>query len=74
MTEDGIGRAAGLVTEVEHPVIGRHTRIVSPVHFSRSTTVAAPACLVGQHTDAVLKELGYGDERIAELRAAGIIG
>ena len=74
MTEGGIGPATGLVTEVEHPVIGRHTRIVSPVRFSRSTTVAEPACLVGQHTDAVLKELGYGDDRIAELRAGGVIG
>jgi len=44
------------------------------VRFSRSTTVAAPACLVGQQTDAVLKELGYGDDRIAALRAGGIIG
>jgi len=74
MTDPGIGRDSGLITEVEHPVVGRHTRLVPPVRFSRSTTVAAPACLVGQHTDAVLKELGYADERIAELRAAGVIG
>jgi crotonobetainyl-CoA:carnitine CoA-transferase CaiB-like acyl-CoA transferase len=74
MTDPGIGRDSGLITEVEHPVVGRHTRLVPPVRFSRSTTVAAPACLVGQHTDTVLKELGYADDRIAELRAAGVIG
>jgi formyl-CoA transferase len=30
--------------------------------------------LLGQHTDAVLRELGYDAARIAELRAKGVIG
>jgi crotonobetainyl-CoA:carnitine CoA-transferase CaiB-like acyl-CoA transferase len=29
--------------------------------------------LMGEHTDGVLRELGYADEAIAELRAAGVI-
>ncbi len=74
MGDGGIGRESGLVTEVEHPVIGRHTRLTSPVTFSRSTTVAAGAGLTGGHTDTVLRELGYDDTRLAELRAGGIIG
>ncbi len=44
------------------------------VSFSRSLTVAKAGCLVGQHTDAVLAELGYSSERIAELREKGVIG
>ena len=33
----------------------------------------APA--VGEHTEQVLREiLGYGEERVAELRAAGALG
>jgi crotonobetainyl-CoA:carnitine CoA-transferase CaiB-like acyl-CoA transferase len=29
---------------------------------------------MGEHTDAVLRELGYSDESIADLRDRGIIG
>ena len=32
---------------------------------------AIPA--VGEHTDAILRELGYGDSEIGKLRAAGAI-
>ena len=33
---------------------------------------AAP--MLGEHTEEVLKELGYDESRIAELRDAGAIG
>jgi crotonobetainyl-CoA:carnitine CoA-transferase CaiB-like acyl-CoA transferase len=29
--------------------------------------------MLGEHTNAVLAELGYSDTRIAELRAAGVV-
>ena len=29
---------------------------------------------LGQHTDDVLRELGYDDKRIDALRAAGVLG
>jgi len=32
-----------------------------------------PVPAVGQHTEAILRELGQGDEAIAALRAAGAI-
>jgi formyl-CoA transferase len=73
MGDDGIGRRSGIVVDVEHPVIGKHTRLAPPVTFSRSSTVAGAACLVGRHTDAVLQEIGYRSSQIAELRAANVI-
>ena len=42
--------------------------------MSRSATVAGPAPLCGEQTAAVLAELGYDEERIDELRAAGVLG
>jgi crotonobetainyl-CoA:carnitine CoA-transferase CaiB-like acyl-CoA transferase len=36
-------------------------------------TVRLPPPMLGEHTDAVLAELGYSDTRIAELRAAGVV-
>lgn len=37
--------------------------------------VAASASLFGEHTDAILRDIaGYDDERIAALRASGVVG
>ncbi len=48
--------------------------VVSP-RFSRSRTpVPPPPPAVGADTDAVLAELGYAPERVASLRAAGVLG
>ena len=33
-----------------------------------------PSPTLGQHTDEVLRELGYDDARIDALRAAGVLG
>jgi len=47
---------------------------VSP-RFSRSHTPVPPAPpRVGEHTDAVLAELGYAPERVGSLRVAGVVG
>jgi hypothetical protein len=32
-----------------------------------------PAPTLGEHTDAILSELGYGASEIAELRAAAVV-
>lgn len=46
----------------------------APYHFSATpATVAAPAPLLGEHTAAVLHELGYGDADVAALQRAGVI-
>jgi crotonobetainyl-CoA:carnitine CoA-transferase CaiB-like acyl-CoA transferase len=71
---DGVARACGFVTEVEHPTLERHPRLVPAVRFSRSPCVAGTGPKLGQHTDSVLRELGYDEVRIAELRAKGVIG
>jgi crotonobetainyl-CoA:carnitine CoA-transferase CaiB-like acyl-CoA transferase len=73
MGDDGIGARSGMVVRVEHPTIGEHNRMANPVRFSRSATRAAPGCLLGHHTDAVLAEIGYSPARVASLRAAGVV-
>ena len=64
----------GVVAETTHPTIGDYPRCTPMVRFSRSGGVAGPAPLCGQHTDAVLTELGYSADRIDALRAAGVLG
>jgi crotonobetainyl-CoA:carnitine CoA-transferase CaiB-like acyl-CoA transferase len=73
MFEHGLGAAKGWITEVPHPTFGEVPRLMPLVDFSRSTTLVRPSALCGAHTEAVLRELGYDSDRIAELRAGGVI-
>jgi crotonobetainyl-CoA:carnitine CoA-transferase CaiB-like acyl-CoA transferase len=67
------GAACDLLVQVEHPTFGHHVRFKPLLEFSRSTTVAEPGSLAGQHTDAILVELGYDDAALADLRGRGIV-
>lgn len=65
--------AMGMNQIVEHPTIGRMRVIGVPVDFSDTPGAvqgAAPA--LGQHTDEVLREIGW-ESQIAELRADGVV-
>jgi crotonobetainyl-CoA:carnitine CoA-transferase CaiB-like acyl-CoA transferase len=71
---DSIGRSMGIVVDLEHPVIGRYPRLTPLATMSRSEGRTGGAPLLGAQTDAVLSEIGYSDDRIADLRARGVIG
>jgi crotonobetainyl-CoA:carnitine CoA-transferase CaiB-like acyl-CoA transferase len=73
LQSDEFARAADLLVEVDHPTFGAHVRLKPYVSFSRSTTVAEPGSLAGQHTEAILSELGYSAETIADLRDRKVV-
>jgi len=64
--------ARDMIQDVEHPA-GSFRTVASPMKLSGTPVRrAGPAPLLGEHTDAVLREvLGCDDARIAALRAAG---
>jgi crotonobetainyl-CoA:carnitine CoA-transferase CaiB-like acyl-CoA transferase len=70
---DVFGRASGYITDVEHPLFGSHPRMAPLVSFSRSATQAGAGCLLGQHTDAILVELGHSAQEISDLRECGVV-
>ena len=73
LDEGGPGRACGFVTSGHHPLLAEIPRLAPLVRFSRSSTVAGDAGLVGQHTHAVLAEHGYSDDDLEALAKDGII-
>lgn len=70
---DEFGAASGYTVGVTHPTFDDHLRLAPYVRFSRSATQALPGVLCGQHTDAILSELGRSEADIAELRARNVV-
>jgi crotonobetainyl-CoA:carnitine CoA-transferase CaiB-like acyl-CoA transferase len=61
--------------EAEHPHAGTYKLVPPPVRFAGAPqSVRRPAPLIGEHTDAVLAEVGYDEGRVAALRASGALG
>jgi crotonobetainyl-CoA:carnitine CoA-transferase CaiB-like acyl-CoA transferase len=64
-----------LLTTVPHPNDGRDVRVVGvPMRFSRTPgTIRSGPPAVGQHTDEVLRELGFGDDELRAMREGGVV-
>ena len=67
--------ASGMLRRLRHPRIEEYRDLAFPVRVDgvRPEGAKAPPD-TGAHTEAVLREAGYTDAEIAELRAAGALG
>jgi crotonobetainyl-CoA:carnitine CoA-transferase CaiB-like acyl-CoA transferase len=62
-----------MAVEVEHSLIGKVRMASSFTRMSDTQSelrVASPA--LGEHTDAILSDLGYGESQIEALRRSGV--
>jgi crotonobetainyl-CoA:carnitine CoA-transferase CaiB-like acyl-CoA transferase len=64
---------AGLTVRYEHPIFGEMVRAAPPLTFSETPGRVAPPCIRGEHNRSILAELGYADDAIDQLEAAGVI-
>jgi crotonobetainyl-CoA:carnitine CoA-transferase CaiB-like acyl-CoA transferase len=73
--EDAHIRAAGLLADTEYPGLRRPVPLApTPVDLSETPgRFKHRAPMLGEHTDAILRELGYGDAEIKDFRARGVI-
>jgi crotonobetainyl-CoA:carnitine CoA-transferase CaiB-like acyl-CoA transferase len=63
-----------MIVDVEHPTHGRVRQFGVAIKLSETPgSVRSAAPLSGEHTDVVLKDLGFGAEEIAALRARKVI-
>jgi crotonobetainyl-CoA:carnitine CoA-transferase CaiB-like acyl-CoA transferase len=66
--------AEEMVTNLEHPSVGRYKGLTKAIKFSKTpgpSPFAAPT--LGEHSDDVLAECGYSHTEIAQLRQQGVI-
>ena len=67
-------RARNMVIEVDHPDFGPMRQTGNPIKFPAAEQRFAAAARLGGDSDEILGSLlGYSQERIAELTAAGAI-
>jgi crotonobetainyl-CoA:carnitine CoA-transferase CaiB-like acyl-CoA transferase len=67
-------KARGMIAEHVHPRAGRYLMPANAIKVKGEPfEIRLPAPEQGEHTDQVLKELGLGEQRIAQLRTNGVI-
>jgi crotonobetainyl-CoA:carnitine CoA-transferase CaiB-like acyl-CoA transferase len=67
-------RTLPVTATVEHPVLGNLTLLGHGVNLERTPpSIHSAAPEHGQHTDEVLRELGYSEEQVTTFRREGVV-
>jgi len=67
-------RARDMHQQVSHPTAGEVAMPGSPMHFSGTpTSIRRHPPLLGEHTEEILREVGYTDEEIERLVEDGVL-
>jgi len=66
-------RKTGTVVEVDHPTRGKYLTVGNPIKMSDSPADVKRSPLLGEHTEEILTELGFGAEQITALRTEKVI-
>ncbi len=62
-----------MTVEVDSPRFGKYLRHGAIIDFSDATTCLTHGAFAGEHTVPVMRESGYTEAQIADLRARGVI-
>ena len=66
-------RENGFTTEVESPRLGKFWRHSPVLSFSHTESRTGPGPLKGEHTGAILQELGYDENQVVDLKGRGVV-
>jgi crotonobetainyl-CoA:carnitine CoA-transferase CaiB-like acyl-CoA transferase len=71
---DPQAQAIGMMSESHHPEFGgKYWRYAPMVRLSATPAKGGSFCAFGDHTDALLAEIGYDEATRAQLREAGVV-
>lgn len=66
--------AREMTVDVDHPILGHLRTLGTPIKMSETPlNPCGRAPMLGEHTDAVLSEMGYSGDEIEQLRYAGAV-
>jgi crotonobetainyl-CoA:carnitine CoA-transferase CaiB-like acyl-CoA transferase len=66
--------AEKLLLEAAHPAFGSYWRPPVKIEFERMSSRLGPAAAIGEHSRALLGEIGYPADRIEQLVSEGVVG
>jgi crotonobetainyl-CoA:carnitine CoA-transferase CaiB-like acyl-CoA transferase len=67
-------KARGLIVQLEHPALGIVRSIANPIRFSETpVSYRLPPPLLGEHSQEILRGLGYSEVEITMARNAGAV-
>jgi crotonobetainyl-CoA:carnitine CoA-transferase CaiB-like acyl-CoA transferase len=67
-------RARGMILKLDTAAFGNLSQLATPIQMSESPlSVRSPPPVLGEHTFQILRELGYSEKEMEQLRAAGAI-
>ena len=73
LAEEESLRETGTVVEVDHPERGKYLTAGNPIKLSDLPAEVARSPLLGEHTDEIMAELGYGADEIAAAKNNGAV-
>lgn len=62
-----------MLAEVYHPTLGKVKQIMPPIKFSNIEFSVTHPPILGEHTDEILRKIGYSNNAVKELHNKGVI-